>query len=228
MTATYGAISRVDYGARTNTTINVPASTGDGDFLVLLHITANSGTAVSATLPGAFSALGTAQSGSDGSFGWRALMGTRVASSEPASYEVTHASTNSEALMIRIDGTGTLSVDVSSQNHTATTGLTSTGTAVSPTVTDALLIFLSLNWNEAALSPPTGMTERQDSEFLYLATEALAASGSTGDRTQGHTSDPWFANLIAIKDVGGGGGSTYNAVPLLQYYQSLKRGGIFH
>lgn len=207
MTAAYGAIGRIDYGSRTNTVIPMPASVGSGDFLVLVHITANSGTAVSASLPSGWDALGTAQTGSDGSFGWRAIMGTRTATgSEPSDYTCTHSSTNSEGMIIRIDGSNTLSVDVSSQNHTTgTSPTTATGTAVSTTVTDALLLFIALNWNETALTVPSGMTERQDSQFLYLATQALSASGSTGTRTFTAGANPWFANMVAIKDVAGGG-----------------------
>ncbi len=209
MTATYGAIGRIDYGSRTNTVVPMPASVGSGDHLLLVHVTANSGTAVTATLPVAFTAVSgyTPQTGSDGSFGWRCILGERIAGgSEPSDYTVTHSSTNSEAMIIRTDGTGTLSIDSFSQNHTATTTLTASMSAVSPTVTDALLYFVMLNWDETARTPPTGMTERQDAQFLYLASQALSASGSTGTRTMAlGSSAPWFANGVAIKDVAGGG-----------------------
>jgi hypothetical protein len=59
-----------------------------------------------------------------------------------------------------------------------------------------------MNWNEVALTPPTGMTERQEN-LIYLATQALSASGATGTRTQavpGTPAPPWFGNLYAIKD----------------------------
>lgn len=213
MTATYGAIGRIDYGSRTNTAIPYPASPGSGDFLVLLHITANSGAAVSATLPGDFSALGSAQTGQDsGGFGWRLIMGTKVADgSETGNATCTHASTSSEGMIVRIDGSNTLSVDAFSQAQrtppTTFTNQNAVGATITTTVTDALLLYFRLNWDEVALTPPTGMTERQDSQFLYLATEALSASGATGTRSSGPSNaNPWFANMIAIKDVAGGGG----------------------
>lgn len=206
MTATYGALARVDYGARTNVTQPLPAGVANGDMLIWCVVTGNS-TQVTPSFPAGWTAMGSPQTGADaGSFDWCAVMGYRVASSEPASYTATHAACSSESLMLRIDGTGTLSVDAFSQGtHTADGSATTTAPAVTTTVADDLLIFLSLNWDEAALAPPTGMTERQDSEFVYLATQALSATGSTGDRTQTHSFSPWFGNLVAIKDVGGGG-----------------------
>jgi hypothetical protein len=207
MTATYGAIGRIDYGTRTNTTIPLPASVGAGDHMTMLHITANSGTAVTQTLPAGWTQIGTAQTGTDGSFGWRLVMAERTATSSESNPTVTHASTGSEALILRTDGTGTLSIDVFSQaNRTGSSTEARTATSVTTTVTDALLLYFCLNWDEVAFTPPTGMTERQDAQFLYVATEARSASGATGTRAvSGTTPNPWFANLIAIKDVSGGG-----------------------
>ena len=154
------------------------------------------------SLPAGFTAIGSAQSGADGSgFDWYAVMGYRIASSEPANYTCTHASSACETMMVRIDGVGTLSVDTFSQAvHVGDTG-TSTATSVTPSAADDLLLFVSMNWNEIALAPPTGMTEQQDAQFIYLATQPLTTSSATGTRTQTHTNSPWFANLIAIKDV---------------------------
>jgi hypothetical protein len=207
MTATYGAVTKVAYGSRANTVINVPASSTDGKMLILLQANANSGTAVSATMPAGWTAFGAALSGTDGGgFGWRMQMAWRIASSEPASYTITHATTGLEAIMLRIDGTGTLSIDASSMNSAAGPGVTSTALSVTTTAADDLLIYFGLNWQATALTPPTGMTEVQDSSITYFATQALSASGATGDRTQTHAFDPWFANLVAVKDTAGGGG----------------------
>jgi len=204
MTAAYGTIGRVDYGSRTTTTTPVPSGTTDGNHLLLVQVNANSGTAVTVALPTGFTRIAgyTPQSGTDGSFGWRVDIGERIASSEPANYAVTHSSTNTETLMIRSTGSGTLSIDVSSQNHTATNSLTATANGVTPTLTDDLLYFIMLNWDEASRTPPTSMTERQDSQFIYLASQALASASATGNKTMAlGSSAPWFANLIAIKDV---------------------------
>ena len=211
MTATYGTIARTAYGSRSNTVTSVPASTANGDLLILVAITGNA-TVVPITLPAGFTAIGSAQAGADSvSYDWHAVMGYRIASSEPANYTCTHATADSETMMIRIDGSGTLSVDVFSQAHTAGQDFTSIATSVTPTATDDLLLFLSLNWDFVGMSPPTGMTEQHDSEFIYLATEALASSSATGTRTQAHPNSPWFANLIAIKDAVGGGSTTLTA-----------------
>jgi hypothetical protein len=105
--------------------------------------------------------------------------------------------------VIRIDGSGTLSVDVQSQNKLDGIGDgTTIATSVTTTVANDLLVYVGLNWIAAAMTPPSGMTEQLDSTLVYVATEALGAAGATGTRTQTHPTNPWFGNLIAIKDVG--------------------------
>lgn len=208
MTASFGAIGRIGYGARTNTIVPMPAGVTQNQHLLMVLVTANSGTAVTATLPAGWAARGAAQVGTDGSFGFRAVMADRISQvGEPSTYTATHAASNSEAMIVRTDGAGTLSADVFSVNTGPVSG-TSSALAVTPTAADDLLYFIGLNWDVAALSPPTGMTERQDSQILYLASQALVSAGSTGARTQAHSSSPWFANLFAIKDVAGGGPSS--------------------
>lgn len=208
MAASYGSISRKAYGSATTTSTSVPASTTAGNHLLYVQINANSGTAVTVGLPTGITRLQgyTPQTGTDGSFGWRLDIG-EVTADGTTSYSTTHSSTNTETLMIRTTGSGTLSVDVFSQAARvggATEAMTAT--SVTTTTADEVLYYICLNWNEVALTVPSGMTERQDSLFLYLASEARATAGSTGSRAVGGTTDaPWFANLIAIKDVSSGG-----------------------
>lgn len=210
MAATYGSISRKAYGSATTTSTNVPSGTTSGDHLLYVQINANSGTAVTVGLPAGITRLSgyTPQTGTDGSFGWRLDIGEVIADGT-TSYSTTHSSTNTETLMIRTTGSGTLSVDVFSQaNRVSPPGEVVTAGSVTTTESSDQLYFISLNWDEVAYTPPTGMTERQDSLFLYLASQSLSSSGATGTRTIGSsTTNPWFANLIAIKDVSGGGGS---------------------
>ncbi len=210
MTAAYGSISRKAYGSATTTSTNVPSGTTAGDHLLYVQINANSGTAVTVGLPTGITRLSgyTPQTGTDGSFGWRLDIGEVIADGT-TSYSTTHSSTNTETLMIRTTGSGTLSVDVFSQaNRVSPPGEVVTAGSVTTTESSDQLYFISLNWDEGAYTPPTGMTERQDSLFLYLASQSLSSSGATGTRTIGSsTTNPWFANLIAIKDVSGGGGS---------------------
>lgn len=210
MAASYGSISRKAYGSATTTSTNVPSGTTAGDHLLYVQINANSGTAVTVGLPTGITRLSgyTPQTGTDGSFGWRLDIGEVIADGT-TSYSTTHSSTNTETLMIRTTGSGTLSVDVFSQaNRVSPPGEVVTAGSVTTTESSDQLYFISLNWDEVAYTPPTGMTERQDSLFLYLASQSLSSSGATGTRTIGSsTTNPWFANLIAIKDVAGGGGS---------------------
>lgn len=214
MAATYGSISRKAYGSATTTSTNVPSGTTAGDHLLYVQINANSGTAVTVGLPTGITRLSgyTPQTGTDGSFGWRLDIGEVIADGT-TSYSTTHSSTNTETLMIRTTGSGTLSVDVFSQaNRVSPPGEVVTASSVTTTESSDQLYFISLNWDEVAYTPPTGMTERQDSLFLYLASQSLSSSGATGTRTIGSsTTNPWFANLIAIKDVSSGGGITGTA-----------------
>lgn len=54
--------------------------------------------------------------------------------------------------------------------------------------------------------------------------ETTASVDPSGTQT---SSAHWGVISLMFKE-GSAGGATYNAVPLLQYYQRLKRGGIFH
>jgi hypothetical protein len=224
MTAVYGTQSRTAYGIRTNTTISVPASTTTGNLLLWIQV-CGANSPVIPTLPGTFTQLGTAQTREDsGGYDLTTVMGYRIVQGgDGSSYTATHGSSDAEAAMIRITGTNTLSVDVYSQADDVGPGVPTVAIAssVTPTQTDDLLIFSSLNWNFANLSPPTGMTEILEAEHCYIATQALVSSSATGTRS--HTTDtnyasPWYANLIAIKDVAGGGGATARPI----FHRPLK------
>jgi hypothetical protein len=203
MTATYSSIVNVGYASRTNTTINVPASTANGNLLLMGHVTAAATTAPTQTLPGGWTQIGSTQTVSDaGGFQGRIVHAYRVASSEPASYTVTHSVCSASGWIMRITGSSTLAVNASSQNHTAAgvTGTTMTATSVTTTSANQLLVFSSLNWNIGALTSPVGMSEVLDSQFLYVAVETIASAGATGTRVQANAPAPWFANLIAVND----------------------------
>lgn len=214
MAAAYGSIANTATDLRTNTTISVPSGTANGDLLVLFCATANnhgSGGAAAMTVPAGFTQVGTdalCEAGA-GSSDWqgRSIVAVRVASSEPSNYTVNHSSCYSAGTIIRLTGSGTLSVDVSSQASSASGGSDPvTATSVTPTLSNDLLVFLGLNWNEGGSTPPSGMTERLDNTLVYVATQALASSSATGTRSVTYgSSAPWTAVLLAVKDVVGGG-----------------------
>lgn len=207
MTATYGTFSNTTYTGRVNTTITAPTSIANGNFLFLGHITVNpSGAAVTQTLPAGFTQIGTRQTGVEGTVQYGVVMGYKIASGESGDYTVTHASSNSQGLMLRVTGSQRLTIDFFTQNSGPSgVGVVTTATGLTPSVTDALLLMLGINWNAAALTPPTGMTERLDSTLLYFCSQALASGAATGNKTynQSTGTPPWFANLISIRDTSG-------------------------
>lgn len=208
MTATWGAIGRIDYtgGVRTNTTIPLP--TGSGGVFVAHLVTALATAAPTITVPSGWTQLGTDQIATDGAgFFLRGILATAPGTETNNTF--LHASANSEGAIIRVTGAGTLSVDVFSQNAFSAGGGNSVITAlgVTPLVANDLLLYIATNWDEAALTPPTGMTERQDSQFIYIASQALGAIAATGNKTNGpNGTNPFVAYLVAVKDVAAAGG----------------------
>jgi len=53
-------------------------------------------------------------------------------------------------------------------------------------------------------------------------------SGFTGQGTATIGFNHWAAGITAFKIVAGGGGGTYNAIPVLEYYLSRRQTGVFH
>lgn len=179
-------------------TLTVPAATDDGDLLVVV-IDQRGLNAI--TLPGGWDtrALNTSNINT-------LLTCTRIASSEPASYDWTWSGTPLfEGVMIAYSGVNTTTpMDVAGATNADGVGST---TAVAPSLTtvtnDAMLICA---WggraNVISWSLPGSMTPRRtiaSAPSLAVAEELVPSAGATGTRTATITATPWAAHSIALR-----------------------------
>lgn len=193
--------------SRVNSVFNKPTGVVAGDTLIILMSLGNPTGLPTVTPPAGFTAVttlpaGTAINGSDpyraALYAWYKVAG----SSEPTTYTVTHASSDTEGVMYSIQG-GSTTV---APHAAVTTGTNSVVTTGSVTMTNAngFLIEGVFCWDNAAGTPPTGFTERYDNAgAFYCADEFLSGSGLTSTFTSTHASNvggvPWSAILIGVE-----------------------------
>lgn len=203
MAATYRAIASTTYAVRTNTTINKPTGTVEGDTMVAYIVCE-----VIPTGPSGWERLGDPVRVQDtgGFVIWATAWQRRAGASEGASYTWTHASAASDGHIVTVQGSTGV---VAHGPLTSGTGTTSQADAVTPYENASLIIFFSQNWDLwGGASPPTGttptFTERSDSSsnLIYVATGELATAASTGNKTQsnlnGSGTYPWTAMMVAV------------------------------
>lgn len=109
----------------------------------------------------------------------------------------------------------------------SSSGVTSSTPAIDSAATDLVYGFVT---EYSTIPTVSGWTQRQSTALtnsMYGSVYTADSPGSSSTTFTCGTADFPAVAALSIKATGGGGGS-YNAVPLLQYYQSLKRGGIFH
>ena len=224
MAVAFRSIDNTTYASRTNTTVTAPAGIVDDDILLLFGLTAAATASETMTPPAGFSAVSLASGTNpttvvDGSsFNLRVWAWWKRAASESGDYTITHASNNSQGACIAISGAiasgDPVDAATSHDESAGAGGATSTGDAVTTTVADTLLVFFGHDWADTGndLTAPTGMTERLDvAPLVYAATQDIAATGSTGNRTMTNNSSgaqqsPWATYMIAIKPPAVGGG----------------------
>jgi cellulose synthase/poly-beta-1,6-N-acetylglucosamine synthase-like glycosyltransferase/CheY-like chemotaxis protein len=201
-------------------TVNVPAGTQNGDFMIATVSVRDVGSGALMGTPAAgWTALRPMMDG-----GWtRVYMYTRVASSEPASYTWTfNIKTRATAAIVGYSGVDTANpVDLDA----FTTQPSWTDTYVTPnittTVADAMIVAtFSVGTATSGLSivQPTGMAERYDlnggnSQIqLQESADAIQASaGATGQKTATASSSglqgAGVAHIMALRPAGGSGPS---------------------
>lgn len=87
-------------------------------------------------------------------------------------------------------------------------GTAITGLSLSSTQPPVLLHFQA-NSSSGSHTPPSGFTERQDSDYLTLATREPGTTGAHSTSGAAQTANTaWAAALIAVEGGGGGGGLT--------------------
>jgi len=203
MAIAFRAIASTAYSAKTNTTVSKPTGTVDGD-IMLATLMAGSSVSQAATLavtpPAGWTLLGTTVSQTQGGGGFHGAFYVywKRASSEGASYDFTHSTLTTQATVTSYSGclASGSPVDVFSQNNGLT--INSTGTGITTTVANTLLLYLAHNWTGTGLTPPSGMTERFDG-ICYVSDEARPTAGATGNRTQIITDAVWQVYMVALK-----------------------------
>lgn len=212
--AQYAAHTGTTYASRTNTTLAPPLKGGeseipDGDILAIVFVLVTQGVdPPTPTFPAGFTVLNTPVVVTDATdFRGVAYLAWKVASGESGDYTITHATANSDGMVIRVEG-GDSGV---TPTFSANTGNSETTTALGVTTpTDNSYVgFIVHNWeNYGAGLPPTGTTpvfaERQDSanSLWYYADGTLPTAGVTGNKTQDNqnlaATQPFGAFLVAI------------------------------
>lgn len=196
----------------TSWVVNKPAGALQDDIVIYI-ISAQD--AATITLPSGFSTI-------SGPTDWQ---GTRrvlfcykvLGASEPSTYTFTMSiATAGTWGAVAFSGVDTATpINVTGTFTFNSTGSTSmTASAVSPSVTNTMLVMLGVTNSNGSMTPAGGMTERVDivnaSAFniSFIASEALTSTGTTGSRVATiSTSSQSVAGLIALKPgtVGGSG-----------------------
>jgi hypothetical protein len=209
----YESISSTTWTSRTNTTVTAPSGITDGDLLLgIFAAGAASAEAPDPTPPSGFTAL----SGSwpiellEYSFNLELRVYSKIAASESGDYTFTHATCESQGVIVRYSSPGGFDPAPTLNQGT---GTTTTATGLTTTSDNSLVIFINADYIQTAgtMSPPSGttptFTERLDSATapIYVADGVLAAEGATGNKTttnRGSESiSPWAAVLIALTPV---------------------------
>jgi hypothetical protein len=195
---TFGSAAGV--GASNPTTIAKPASTVQGDYLLLCQVDDMDTTLAQMTTPTGGSSWGTELFSSSVTAAHVKIWGKIAGASEPASYGIAGASTADRSASITRIPAGTFDpAQPMFSGPTATTNISNVTAHITPSINsviDGLLITLhcgSRNTNVArTYTPPTGMTERIDTQQTSgysgwvaheVATLALTAGGTTGTKS---------------------------------------------
>lgn len=203
-------------------TVAVPTGTTNGDLLIGV-VASDFGTSAGNAFPTpAFTAL-TTSSFDAGTNAMHVLLYARVASSEPASYTVSHDSSDSVGALLRITGW-----DSASGISGAVGQVAAAASLTAPTITpfggtDLLLTFHgaenSSSGGTFTWTPPSGMTEsvdRQSTIWQGLEVNWLANPSSpsgTKTATPSITTDVFGSCTITVAPVGGGGGTNWTQSP---------------
>lgn len=200
----FGTIASNTGASGTSIVVNKPASTADGDLMLMTLATATGGNIITAANSGltGWTLVNSTQSDTYGGYGtWRATY-SKIAASEGASYTVgyDHTFESADIAISRIINpkSGGAWLGNTAQNNG--TGATTTFSAV--TATSGSLIFGSANdWNWAgSLTAPSTTTERYDN-FHYVWTKAGVGAGTTGSFTMTNSngaSDVWRSHTIEV------------------------------
>jgi hypothetical protein len=193
------------YGARTNSSIPVPAGVAAGH-IVLVHLYADD-SSPTVTPPSGFTEITFSPTPlTTGPTSQQHIYWKRATGADSGTYLFTHAAANTQAVATRWTGcvtTGTpLEVLGSAQRTTAGT----VTPAVSGTTAgaDRLLVFTGTEYSSPTWTPPTGFTEAVDFESVTVDYKAQATAGATGSvSATASGSNAQTATLIGLLPVAG-------------------------
>lgn len=212
------AISRVGgnattYAGRTNTTITVSGYTIAADDIAFVKVvTAAAGSDAPDPTFAAGTLVGTACNAASNNNDFRLedrLYYVRCSGGE-TSFSVNHALCSSQVLIDVWRGADwSVGPFAATQTQAVGTGATRTWTGLTTAVDNAVVIAFGSDWADTTndLTPPSGMTERQDLTLSYIASEMRATAGATGNRSHTCNTAPlsggyvggWSARLIALR-----------------------------
>lgn len=218
MTAAFRSIgAQLAYAGRTDSSLGAPAGIVDGDRLILVLV-AGTSSPPTVTFPSGFSAVtGSPSRVTVGGFSVDMHVAQKTAASESGSYNCTHDTASTSGFVIAVSGADGATKVGSFGVSNGSNGLTTTAPAVTTDAADALVLFLSHNfqlYSSPSAPSGTGVTFTADSALdntmlVYAAHGTKAAAGSTGSVTQSDndnagSDDGWQAVLLAFESAAAG------------------------
>ena len=192
----------IGYDTRTNTTINKPTNTADGDFLIANIYIESVVIAVTAPAGWTLLASGTAL---DSSF--TSITYYKRASSEGASWTWTHSSAFTNGFVKRYTGV------VSAGNPEDCVKSSSAGNSATPVwpgittnTNGAALVGIEGFYDGTSSRSASTLTERVDDASIFLQSDTDPTAGATGNlvATESGGVDQWVTTFIALKPQGSG------------------------
>ncbi|HWD83313.1 MAG TPA: hypothetical protein VG497_30645 [Kribbella sp.] len=193
--------------------VSVPVGTADGDLLIGV-VASDFGTSAGNSFPAGWTAL-TTSTYDGGTDAFHVKLYARVASSEPATYTISHDNSDSVAAILRITGWDSAAGIAGAVKQVApsTTGTGTTAPSLTPFGADDLLLTFhgaeSSSGGSRTWTPPTGMTEdidRQSTVWASLEVNHLAnpaTPSGTKVATPSASVDTGAACTISVKATGG-------------------------
>ena len=194
------ATTNVTAATATDCTVTKPASTAEGD-LVVVHIHTEDG--VTVTEPSGWAQIGSTVSHGSVNMQDRAYQKV-MGAGEPASWTWTHASCWRTGSAYRITGAPATSVIDGTPTTNTGTGTTLTWLSITTAQNNSALVGFRGSWDvktQSTLSSP--LVERLDTGWSGIASGVQATAGASGDKTLAIAAagtDEWNGIFFAVKD----------------------------
>ena len=199
-TPAFVAASAVVSGTGTSVAVTKPTGTVDDNLIVVALVAADA----APSAPAGWTATAPAGTLITGSSHYLHTY-YKVASSEGASWTWTITSSAYRAVACTYENTATSSPEITGSENASTSGLTVTGTSVTTTTANALIILAAGIEGSGTSTPPGDMVERVDSAgtpSLFFDDVVQGTAGASGNKAATRTGDTdygWAAHLLAFK-----------------------------